>query len=300
MKLANNTTTIDDSTGTITQTNNSNIVVPKASGYGIKIDTASPAFGWQDMIGTIQVRGGATSLVWTVYNGSIYQYAFKTANGVLECFNEFHIIHNYVELSDMFVHLHWSTATTATGNIKVYFDVSYAKGYAQADALFNTPITVAVVTAGDVAFKHIISEVQFTGAGGVIPSAVNVSITSGAAILTAASGIFTTADEGRTVRITGAGAAGANLDTTILTYTSATQVTLANNASTTVTTQPNFKYRVIDSTLLQTDGIILVRCYRDANDTYDTLNQLPFAHFVDCHYQSTGITTKNRNYPFYT
>lgn len=278
------------------------IVLPKETQIGIKINPTSPAFGWQDMIGTIQVRagGGSTPLVWTAYTGNIYQFAFKTASGVLDCYNEFHIIHDYFEGSNMFCHLHWSTNVTATGNIKVYFDISYAKGYGQADAIFNTPITVAAVTAGGTAFKHFISEVQFTGAGGVIASAVNVSITSGQATLTSAASLFTTADVGRTVRILGAGAAGAALDTTISAYSSATQVTLANNAGTTITAQPNFNYRVIDSTLLQTDGIILIRCYRDANDTYDTLDQLPFAHFVDCHYQSTGATTKNRNYPFYT
>jgi hypothetical protein len=279
---------------------NNSLVMPKESGKGIKLDSTTPVFGWADLIGTIQIRGTGTPLVWSLYSGNIYQYSFKTASGALDCFNEFHIPHDYVEGTDMFTHLHWSTNVTATGNIKIYYEISYAKGYGQADAIFNTPIIVTNVTAGGAAFKHFISEVQFTGVGGVIASAINVSITSGQNTLTSAASLFTTADVGRTVRITGAGAAGADLNTTISAYSSATQVTVANNAGTTITTLPNFKYRVIDSTLLQTDGLILVRCWRDANDAYDTLDQLPFAHFLDCHYQSTGIPTRNKNYPFYT
>jgi hypothetical protein len=65
------------------------------------------------------------------------------------------------------------------------------------------------------------------------------SITSGAAILTcpgASPGFQSfTSTEGPAITVTGAGAAGGTLTTYILTYTSATQVTLAANASTTVT-----------------------------------------------------------------
>jgi hypothetical protein len=62
------------------------------------------------------------------------------------------------------------------------------------------------------------------------------SITNGAAILTSASGTFTAQDVGKPIRVPGAGPAAGNLDTTILSRQSATQVTLAANASTTVTT----------------------------------------------------------------
>lgn len=67
------------------------------------------------------------------------------------------------------------------------------------------------------------------------------TITSGAAILTSASGSFTAQDVGKPIRVPGAGAAAGNLDTTILSYQSATQVTLAANASTSVTTA-NYVY----------------------------------------------------------
>lgn len=70
------------------------------------------------------------------------------------------------------------------------------------------------------------------------------TITSGQAVLTSASGTFTKKDEGKPIRVPGAGSAAGNLDTTILTYTSATSVTLATTASTSVTTA-NYIYPVV-------------------------------------------------------
>lgn len=64
--------------------------------------------------------------------------------------------------------------------------------------------------------------------------AVTASISSGSNILTATGAAFTSADVGKLIRIPGAGVAGARLDTTISGYTSASVVTLAANASTTL------------------------------------------------------------------
>jgi hypothetical protein len=61
------------------------------------------------------------------------------------------------------------------------------------------------------------------------------AITAAAAILTSASNPFTAADVGSPIIVKGAGAAGADLVTTISAYTSAGQVTLTANAGTTVT-----------------------------------------------------------------
>jgi hypothetical protein len=62
----------------------------------------------------------------------------------------------------------------------------------------------------------------------------DASITSGAAILTSPEGAFVAADQGKPIAVMGAGSSGGMLTTTIQTYTSATQVTLAANASTTI------------------------------------------------------------------
>lgn len=60
------------------------------------------------------------------------------------------------------------------------------------------------------------------------------AMTSGSAVLTATDGAFTSADVGKTMCVSGAGAAGVPLITTIASVQSATQCTLAAAASTTV------------------------------------------------------------------
>lgn len=62
-----------------------------------------------------------------------------------------------------------------------------------------------------------------------------LSITSGAAVLTSQTDQFTSAMVGRTIRVDQAGAAGGVLETTVNAYTNARSVTLAANASSTVT-----------------------------------------------------------------
>lgn len=61
-----------------------------------------------------------------------------------------------------------------------------------------------------------------------------ISITSGTPALNVVGGSFTASDVGKQIRVPFAGAAGGMLSTTIVGYTSATQITLAANASTTV------------------------------------------------------------------
>lgn len=62
----------------------------------------------------------------------------------------------------------------------------------------------------------------------------NASISSGTNTVTLGSAAFASTDVGKTIRLSGAGAAGIDLITTISGYTSATQVTITNNASTTI------------------------------------------------------------------
>jgi len=284
------------------------IVVPKTSGTGIKVDTDNPTFGWADLLGTIDIRGaaGGASPVWAVYSGGIYQFSFGTAGGVTEVFINYHIGHDFVPGSDIYIHAHWSTIAAPTGQANWLFEVVSANGYGRSrfegTAGSTTPITVGVAQTSDGAFYHCIAETLLATAGGLVTAGGNVSITSGAAVLTSSATPWTAADIGKTVRVVGAGAAGGNLDTTISAFTSASQVTLANTAGTTVTAQPNFRWRILDSnTALEVDGVILARCWRDASRAADTLNVAPFLHFSDCHYQSNGVFgTKDKNYPFYT
>lgn len=232
----NGNTTLGDSTSDLTKVSG-NLVMPKTSGYGIQVDTSSPSFGWRDLLGQIQTRGvGASDPDWVAYRGNVYQYQFKNAH-LHEAWLNFHIPHDYVPGSDLYVHVHWSEITVDTGgtagvpgNAKWYFDISYADGHGTAGGSadpFIAPITVSVVQQGSTTqYGHMIAEVQFTNNGG----------TGG----------------------------------------------------------------LIDSNTIQVDGLVLVRIYRDPADVADTLNQDPFVHMVNLHYQSNNMATKNKAPNFYS
>lgn len=53
---------------------------------------------------------------------------------------------------------------------------------------------------------------------------------------------------------------------------------------------------LLDKSLLEPDGLILVRTYLSANSGATE----PFLHFTDLHYQSTNIGSKQKSPPFYT
>jgi hypothetical protein len=57
---------------------------------------------------------------------------------------------------------------------------------------------------------------------------------------------------------------------------------------------------LINNTLFEPDGIIMVRFYRDPTDGADTYGSTAWVNFADCHYQSTGIGTKQKAPNFYT
>jgi hypothetical protein len=79
------------------------------------------------------------------------------------------------------------------------------------------------------------TSVKTLGAKGDVVQVTNsTGITSGDATLTVGGAVFVTADVGKTIIVPGAGAAGADLVTTILSRTSNTVVELATNASTTL------------------------------------------------------------------
>ncbi len=155
-----------------------------------------------------------------------------------EAFSEFHMPHDWVPGSDIYIHAHWSQTTADTGGggavpgvSKWYFDVTYADGHGTAGGAadpFFAPITISVTQQGSTtAYGHMIAETQLSSNGG-----------SGGTLL--------------------------------------------------------------DSSTLTVDGLILLRIYRDPTDVSDTLNQDAFLHYVDIHYQSTNIGTKQKAPDFYT
>lgn len=80
------------------------------------------------------------------------------------------------------------------------------------------------------------------------------AINSGSNSLTSLSAGFTVADVGKVVNVTGAGASGAVLTTTIAAYVSSTQVTLSINASTTVSAKKLVVTAIDQQNLVVLDG----------------------------------------------
>ena len=55
----------------------------------------------------------------------------------------------------------------------------------------------------------------------------------------------------------------------------------------------------LDSDDIEPDGVILVRLYRASSSANDTLDQAPFVHYCDLHYQVDRFGTKNKAPNFY-
>lgn len=188
--------------------------------HGLKIADVTPKFGWHDLLGSIRIDEAAASNkpTFSVYRGSLKQYQFALNDRI---YAEYHLPHDYVPGTDIFVHTHWSTnATSTAGSVQWSVDASYAKGHGRGS--FPAPVTVAISQAYVGQYTHMVGEVQLSAANG-------------------AGGLLNTND-------------------------------------------------------LEPDGVIVLRVDLNTNG----LSVNPFLHFVDIHYQSTGMSTLNKSPDFYT
>lgn len=142
------------------------LVLSAKTNRGIRINPSSPVYGWKDLLGSIQARttGAATIMPFAAYQSGIYQYQMDTVNR--EAHNEFHLPHDYLPGSDIYIHVHWSLAAAGgTGSATFTFDLMYAKGYNQ--AAFPAAVTTTVTQAASgTAYQHMIAEVIASSAGG--------------------------------------------------------------------------------------------------------------------------------------
>ena len=238
----NTALTFNSNTATLSATNQyvtDTLTVSRDTGKGIKVYPASPVFGWKDVLGELTIKTvGVTDPEWVVYRDTIYQYRFTNGAAVREVWLNYHIPHDYVPGTDIYIHTHWSQIAVDTGGAagvpgvaKWFFDISYADGYGTAGGAADPFVTVKTVSvtqqASTTQYGHMIAEVIISG------------------------------------------------------------------ASDTATTFDRTKFKV--------DGVLLVRLYHDSTDGDDTLDQSPFVHYVDMHYQTNGVMgTYNKNTPFYS
>ncbi|KKL81247.1 hypothetical protein LCGC14_1996660 [marine sediment metagenome] len=135
------------------------LVLPKTAGKGIKVEVAAPTFTWRDLKGKVTQRNtGGSKPTHAVYKGSLRQYQFAVGK---EEFFTYHIDHDHVPDSDIFLHVHWSHISGAVtgGTITIEYELSYAKGFNQAPFGANVSTTFAG-TASTAQYQHILSEVQ--------------------------------------------------------------------------------------------------------------------------------------------
>jgi hypothetical protein len=144
-----------------------NLMVPKAAGSGVKVDSlGTPSYAWADLLSQLTVPDitdpAAPDIV--VYKGGIRQYQFAEAD---EAQVMFHLPHDYLPGSDIFIHVHWSHAgTLVTGGSCTWgFELSYAKGHNQAP--FGASVTIVELqNASTTQYQHMIAEAVASTPGG--------------------------------------------------------------------------------------------------------------------------------------
>ena len=163
--------------GTVTVEDN--LILPKVSGAGIKVDPAAPTFGWRDIIGNVQPKAsGAGSPTRAAYAGAnLADYSF-VANDVVDFV--YHIPHDYVPMTDIYWHVHWShTGTTVSGN--VVFNAYYSCAKRDTGEVFpaekNLTITYATTdVATTPRYSHRVDEVQMSSAVATATQIANADI----------------------------------------------------------------------------------------------------------------------------
>ena len=204
------------------------VQIGKAKTEGIKTDAlGTPTFPWHDITGALNVDGdSANRAPFNTYRNTIKSRQFTT--GLKEAFVDFHIPHDYVSGTELYIHVHWShiSATVTGGSATWGIEMIYAKGHDQ--AAFAASVTPTILqNASTTQYQHMIAETAMTTSGG-----------------------------------------------------SGTQ---------------------LDTALIEADGVVQARIYLDSNDITDSVTVPdPFVHFVDIHYQSTGIGTKQKTPDFWT
>lgn len=140
------------------------VVLSPREGKGIRIDTGNPSYCWRDLEGVESVDiTGQNSATLRSYRGKIREYAF----GVSDMKDaRFHMPHDYVPKSDMYLHIHWShNGSTISGAVGATAAYTYARGHDQEifapekQILFShsTP-NIATIPA----FQHFITEIPIT------------------------------------------------------------------------------------------------------------------------------------------
>jgi len=128
---------------------------------------ARTAEGWRDLVAPISAAGAPPSSAATATNfgpaatPQRRQFAFGIDDYMF--IEPFHIDHDIKPNGLAYLHVHWSTSGTDTGNVRWEFNVQRALGHNQAN--FAAPIQKYVEqAAAGTAWRHMIAEVDVADA----------------------------------------------------------------------------------------------------------------------------------------
>jgi len=149
----------------LTVTANS-MVLSSNTGKGIKVDTNEPTYAFADLLGEIRIDegDGSTKPDFNVYKGNIKQFQFSVDDHV---FGAYHLPHDYVPNSNIFVHVHWSTnavSSNTSGLPTFEIEATHSKGFGQMQ--FSNNVTVTVSNTYINSYTHMVSEVQLSAPSG--------------------------------------------------------------------------------------------------------------------------------------
>lgn len=145
------------------------IILPKTSGDGIKVDTATPTFGWRDIIGMplFNTTGVGAPVIAAKRGGNCRALKFAL-NDQMDYV--YHIPHDWAPGTDIYVHVHWlHNGTAITGNASFQTSYTAAKGFGQAIFPAEKQQTITFATtniATTPQWSHRVDEIQMSNNGG--------------------------------------------------------------------------------------------------------------------------------------
>lgn len=152
-----------------TLTLNESLILSKDAGAGIKVDTVSPTFGWKDLLGELRPKtfGVGAPTLSVFRGGNVRAYSFAAGD---DYDGSFHIPHDWVPGTDLYLHTHWAhNGTAISGSLVLNWYVTYAKGHYQATFPAEKNNTQTITTTDITShpqYEHFIDEIQISSAGG--------------------------------------------------------------------------------------------------------------------------------------
>lgn len=141
-----------------TVTVSTDVTLPHTRGHGIRVDPANPEHTWRDLIGYIPHRTGPKAPILDTFRTPIRAFKVKADDAVDFIY---HIPHDYVPNSPLYVHTHWAhNGTAITGNLVLDYHWTYAQGHNQAAFPAATLLKHTVTATDTPQYQHVISEVE--------------------------------------------------------------------------------------------------------------------------------------------